>query len=153
MWMAQWIQWVLWILDLSSKTFNEELDQTRFIEPLSLLTYPICYLIDEFQYIFTSDPLLSVAREFSRSPSFFPIVTYVAVGTYHLVDLTNNIKERTLISSNTINCLSWKEWALQVVPTLSQPGWDPFSYQDQNCWRIKWPSGVLYEAFRWSSTS
>ena len=49
---------------LSSRIFGEVLDEERLTRRLEQLTQPICLLVDEIQYIFTSQLLLSIAMAF-----------------------------------------------------------------------------------------
>ena len=73
---------------ISLQTFGAALHEEWVIRRLGEPSQPCCcLLIDELQYIFTSNTLLSVAKDFFRNLSFYQNISYGAFGTYCIVDL------------------------------------------------------------------
>ena len=75
---------------ISFRTFHVALDEGGLIQRLDQQRQRrqrLCFLVDELEYIFDSDTLLSVAKNFFRSLSSYQNISYVAVGTYCIVDL------------------------------------------------------------------
>ena len=72
---------------LSLQAFQKPLDELGLIQKLKEQSQPLCFLVDEFQYIFDSNALHDVAKDFFRTLSSFKNISYIAVGTYCIVDL------------------------------------------------------------------
>ena len=79
---------------ISQIVFNASLGRTGFMGRIRSSQLNYCLLFDEFQWIFETKELLSVAQEFLRFIAATDGMCYVAVGTYqltHLMDRTENL--------------------------------------------------------------
>jgi len=98
---------------LSLRIFHEPLNESELGMRLDQLDQHHCLLIDEFQYIFDSVSLLEIARDFFKALGSIQLVSYVAVGTYKLMDLPDDTN--TLASPfNKARFLQmpWQRWRI-----------------------------------------
>ena len=133
---------------ISLQTFGAALDEEGLIKRLREPSERRCLLVDEFQFIFRSNTLLDVAKDFFRNLSSYPNISYVAAGTYGLIDLMTSDGSTFLSPFNKVGFRQMPFFQFNEMGEifeLSQPGGGFFGNPDQNCSRIQWPSGFLHD--------
>ncbi|CAG8658754.1 8869_t:CDS:1 [Paraglomus brasilianum] len=75
---------------ISNLIFGEILSQEELYKQIMETEKRLILLVDELQYIFTYDDLLSVGKTFFRNITSRSNISYVAAGTFKLTDLMDN---------------------------------------------------------------